>query len=255
MADEPVVKAGDPGAPPAPTPGNPPAGDPSPDPAEGAVKTQDEKPLNFSDVIKHPEFQPFLDRQIEEKVAARTTATVAQVLKEAGFVKPPVPQQDPDAEDVKHVMSTFEMDEARAKELVRWRNTGIDRKTKHLESRFDQLDLSARFTDVFRENPDARKFEGTMVSTFNSMSDYEKNFVLYSQDGATFLYEKAKKRSGVLPPAARVAGGGSGPSASRTVPPSEKAGDGSAQVGMAVDALKKGNRGEYERLMAGVIRK
>lgn len=255
MADNEAVKPGDPGAPPPPASGTPPAGDPPNTSPEAGVKGPDGMPLTFADVIKHPEFQPYLQRQIQDEVIARTTDTVAKVLEQAGIVKPAA-KEDPDEEDVKHLMANFEdMDEKRARQLVEWRNRGIDKKTRTLENRFDNLDLSMRFSQVFRENEDARQYEGKMLELFNGMNDDERRFVIRSKDGAAYLYEQAKKRAGVLPASSRVAGGGAGPSASRSVPVSDKTGDRDKQAGEAVAALLKGNRAEFERLMPGVMRK
>lgn len=254
MPDPTVVKPGDPGAPGGSTPPNPPAGDPPASSPTPGVKGPDGNPLTFADVLKHPEFQPFLKRQIEDEVTARTSQTVAEVLEQAGLRKPGGNAEDPDAEDVKHIMANFDMEEAKAKELVHWRNRGIDKKTKVLENRFDTLDLSMRFSQVFRENEDAKQLEGKMLEVFNSMTPDEKNFVLKSPKGATFLYGEARQRAGLTPAPARAAGGGSG-SSSRSVPASEKTGDSNVQVSQVLDAFKRGDRKEYERLIAGVIRK
>lgn len=255
MANDPAVKPGDPGAPPPPADGNPPAGDPPNDSPDGGVKGPDGKTLTFADVLKHPEFQPFLDRQLEEKVNQRTADAVAKVLEQTGLIKPDAAKEDPDAEDVQHIMANFEMEEAKARELVQWRNRGIDKKTKSLENRFDALDLSMRFSQVFRENEDAKQLEGKMLEVFNAMTPEEKNFVLRSPKGASYLYGEARQRAGLLPASSRAAGGGGGSSSSRSLSPSEKVGDSTAQLGKAVEALSRGNRAEYERLIAGVIKK
>lgn len=254
MADEPGVKVGELGAPASSPDANQPAGAP-PENAEPGVKGPDGKPLTFNDVLKHPEFQPFLQRQIEDQVASRTADAVAKVLEQAGVVKPNAPPDD-DSEDAKQIMANFDITEEKARELVQWRNRGITKKTKQLENRFDTLDLSMRFAQVYRENDDAKQFEGKMLELFNGMNEFEKNFILRSKDGASYLYEQAKRRSGVVPTYTRIAGGGGGggSSSSRSVPPSEKTGSQDVQVGQAVAALKGGNRAEYERIMKTVVR-
>lgn len=222
----------------------------SPDP--GANGAQGTVPP-FHEVLKHPEFQPFLQKQIEEQVAARTAETVNQVLTQMGVAKNANGnKEDNNAEDIKKLMENFDIDEKRAKELIAWRDLGIDKKTKAIEQRFDVLDLSMRFGNVFQQNPDAKQFEGKMLEIFNNMNEFERNFVLKSQDGATYLYDQAKKRSGILPPAARFAGTST---PSRSAAPSEKVGDVGTQYAQAIDALKKGDRAGYERIMAQVGRR
>ena len=252
MADEKVTTQG-PEVPASPPDANtPPQTPPEQTPPPGAKGP--EEVTGFHDVIKHPEFQPFLQRQIEEQVAARTADTVAQVLQQMGVTKNGNGNQ-PDqeaAEDLKKLMDNFEVDEKRAKELISWRDQGIEKHVKPFKERFDVLDLSMRFGLVFQQNADAKQYEPKMLEIFKGMNEAEKNFVMNSQEGATFLYDTAKKRAGILPPAARYAGT-SGPS--RSTPPAQKIGDADTQVAQAVDALKKGDRASYERIIAQVGRR
>lgn len=251
MVDEPVKPQG-PDVPASPPDANTPPQTPPQEPPQPGAKGP-EGVAGFHDVIKHPEFQPFLQRQIEEQVAARTADTVAQVLQQMGVTKNGngnTPDQE--AEDVKKLMDNFDVDEKRAKELISWRDTGIEKHVKPFKERFDVLDLSMRFGAVFQQNADAKQYEGKMLEIFKGMNDAEKNFVMNSQEGATFLYDTAKKRSGILPPAARYAGTST---PSRSTPPAQKIGDADTQVAQAVDALNKGDRATYDRIMAQVARR
>ena len=205
----------------------------------------------FHEVIKHPEFQPFLDKQIEERVAGRTADTVAQVLKQIGIVKGGEGKED-NSEETKRLMANFDINEAQAKTLIEWRDTGVDKKTRGIEERFQVLDLTMRFGQVFQQNQDAKQYEGKMLEIFNGMNPFEKNFVMNSQDGAHYLYDIAKKRSGVLPPAARYAGTST---TSRSASASDKIGERDTQIGQALEAFNKGDRVGYERIMANVVRK
>lgn len=204
-----------------------------------------ESVAGFHDVIRHPEFQPYLQRQIEEQVAARTAA----ILSKVSPISQTTLEVKEDQTDVKHLMENFEVDEKRAKELVKWRDRGIDKKTEALTQRFDVLDLSLRFGQVFQQNADAKQYEGKMLDIFNNMNEQEKAFVMHSIDGATYLYDVAKKRSGVLPTTDRYRG--TSPAA-RSTPPAQKVGERDVQMTQALIALKNGNRTEYERIMAQV---
>ena len=224
MADESGAKGGVPTPPPASPPG-----------IEPVVRT----PLH-----EDPEVQDYVNRQVAKGIELalqsigkdRTSAT-------------------PDELDLiaQEVAKEFELTEKAAKSLVNKIDRVSGRKVEGLQKQFDDLNLSLRFGAVFAANPDAKSFEKKMYEIFNGLNEYERQFVLKSPEGPSFLLDKARKSvtGGILTPAQKAAGG-SPPTSS--VSAASKTADTSAILKKAAEALASGNRGEYQRLVTEAMR-
>ena len=143
------------------------------------------------------------------------------------------------------------MEEDVAKRFVGRVSKISEKQVKEVRSELNEIRMTLRFGAVFAADPDAKSYEKKMSEIYGGMTEFEKNFVLNSPDGPSFLLSKAKNSvaGGLVPPSARPAGG-SPPSGSRLA--SDKLGDNSGILTKASEALARGDKNEYTRLLSQI---
>ena len=130
-----------------------------------------------------------------------------------------------------------------------------DHLNKGTQEELNAFKMRDKFVQVFNGKPEAevKEVAPKMAEIFKTLSPMEQNFVLHSPDGGDWIYDKAKRSSGLYSqPAAVVAaasaGGGRAPS------PERKLGSKADIFAKATEALLKGDRAGYESAMDQIRR-
>ena len=202
----------------------------------------DTESLRYDQIVKKPEFQALIDRQVEKRVQAE--------LEKSKTLAQPV---EAESEDVKFLMKQHNLSADEAKAMVAWRDRGLEAKLKpiqeQLENHSKSQELTQKASAFYAANPEAFQHKQKMIDAMKGLNPSEREFVMNSPDGFNWLYSKVNKGAAPVSDTAKFAassGGGSGGS-------SAKLSTSGTLASQAIDAFAKGDRAAYERLSQSLM--
>ena len=224
--------------------------------AEEEAKLKAEEEARNLPFHKNPEMQDYINRQVEAKSAEKINDAMAKIIALQG--QKPAQAGDESDQMIDEIAAEGNLDENSKKVLKKLMvkvkavvEKQSAKESKELKEKVENMEITMRMGAVFNAHPDAKELTGKMSEVFSRLTALEKQFALYSPEGGEWLYNKTKSMvsSYIVTPQEKTAGSSLN---GKGVSVAAKTGEEGSAIDKAAEALAKGDKNEYHRLIASL---